>query len=225
MAQDVIIRNNTYYNTPAVAIPLADGNGNATFYDTSDASISGGGQMLDSVTAYGASGIVTGSIQTKTSADLSVSGATVTASAGYYATSASASVSAGSATTPATSITANPTISVNASGLITASVSASQNVTPTVSAGYVSTGTAGAITVSGSNTSQMTTQGAQTITPTTTAQTIASGTYLTGVQTIAGDANLVASKIVYPYSIFGVQGSAQLPVITQDSVTHVLSIS
>lgn len=62
----------------------------------------------------------------------------------------------GSATTPATTITANPTISVSASGLITASVSGSQSVTPTVSSGYVSSGTSGTITVSGSNTSQLT---------------------------------------------------------------------
>lgn len=62
----------------------------------------------------------------------------------------------GSATTPATTITANPTISVSNSGLITASVSASQSVTPTVSAGYVSSGTAGTVSVSGSNTSQLT---------------------------------------------------------------------
>ncbi len=63
---------------------------------------------------------------------------------------------AGSATTPATTITANPTISVSSGGLITASVSASQSVTPTVSAGYVSSGTAGTVSVSGSNTSQLT---------------------------------------------------------------------
>ena len=62
----------------------------------------------------------------------------------------------GSAATPATTITANPTISVSNSGLITASVSASQSVTPTVSAGYVSSGTAGTVSVSGSNTSQLT---------------------------------------------------------------------
>ncbi len=62
----------------------------------------------------------------------------------------------GSASTPATTITANPTISVDTSGLITASVSGSKSVTPTVSAGYVSSGTAGTITVNGSSTSQLT---------------------------------------------------------------------
>ena len=92
----------------------------------------------------------------------------------------------GSATTPATTITANPSISVSNSGLITATASATQSVTPTVSAGYVSSGTAGTITVSGSNTSQLTTQAAQTIHPSTTDQTIASGKYLTGTQTVKG---------------------------------------
>ena len=62
----------------------------------------------------------------------------------------------GSATTPATTITANPTISVSESGLITASVSKTQGVTPTVSAGYVASGTAGEVTVNGSNTQQLT---------------------------------------------------------------------
>lgn len=113
----------------------------------------------------------------------------------------------GSATTPATSITANPTISVSASGLITASVSGSQSVTPSVSAGYVASGTAGTVSVSGSNTQQLATQAAQTITPTTTNQTIASGKYLTGVQTILGDANLLAENIKKDVVLFGITGT------------------
>lgn len=138
-------------------------------------------------TAIGADGEdVTGSLQAKTSSDLTVSGATVTAPAGVYSTDASASVASGSATTPATTITANPSISVSSSGLITASASATKSVTPTVSAGYVSSGTAGTITVSGSNTSQLTTQAAQTLYPSTTDQTITSGKYLTGTQTFKG---------------------------------------
>lgn len=116
-------------------------------------------------------------------------------------------MSSGSATTPATTITANPSISISSSGLITATTSKTQSVTPTVSAGYVSSGTAGTITISGSNTQQMTVQAAQTITPTTTAQTIASGKYLTGTQTIAGDANLVAGNIKKDVTIFGVTGT------------------
>lgn len=136
-------------------------------------------------------------ITQRSSSDLSASGATVTAPAGYYAQNATKSVSSGSATTPATTITANPSISVSSSGLITATASASQNITPTVSAGYVSSGTAGTVTVSGSKTQQLTTQGATTYNTSTTDQTISSGTYLTGTQTIKAVqvSGLDASKI------------------------------
>lgn len=133
----------------------------------------------------------------RTSSDLEKSGATVTAPAGYYASAASTSVSSGSATTPATTVTANPTISVNSTtGVITATASATKSVTPTVSAGYVSSGTAGTITVSGSNTSNLTTQAAQTIHPSTTDQTIASGRYTTGAQTIKAVTHNLTAGII-----------------------------
>ena len=111
---------------------------------------------------------------------------------------AEASVAAGSATTPATSITANPSISVDSStGVITASVSETRDVTPSVTAGYINRGTTGTITVSGSNTSNLTTQAAQTIHPSASDQTIASGKYLTGAQTVKGVllTNLTAGNI------------------------------
>ena len=125
-------------------------------------------------------------ITRRSSTDLTASGATVSVPAGYYSSAASKSVSSGSATTPATTVTANPSISVNSSGLITATASATQSVTPTVSAGYVSSGTAGTITVSGSNTSQLSTQAATTITPTKSSQTaVTAGKYTTGAVTVA----------------------------------------
>ena len=90
------------------------------------------------------------------------------------------------------SVTQNvPTIN-SSTGLITA--------TSTVSSGYVSSETK-------SNTLQLATQAAQTITPTTTDQTISSGKYLTGTQTIKGDVNLTAENIADGVTIFGVQGS------------------
>ena len=149
------------------------------------------------------------SLQSKTNINPTTSSQTITADAGYDGLS-SVQINAmpsGSATTPATTITANPSITVSSGGLITATASATQSVTPTVSAGYVSSGTAGTITVSGSNTSQMTTKGATTYTPTTADQTIASGTYLTGTQTIEGDADLVAGNIKDGVTIFGVTGT------------------
>ena len=128
--------------------------------------------------------VVTGTIPTKTSSDLTSSGATVTAPSGYYASSASKSVS--------TATQATPSISVSSSGLITASATQSE--------GYVSSGTKSA-------TKQLTTKSAATITPGTADQTISSGTYLTGVQTIKGDSNLTADNIKSGTSIFGVTGS------------------
>lgn len=51
------------------------------------------------------------------------------------------------------------------------------------------------------------TKSAQTYTPTTSNQTIASGQWLSGAQTIAGDANLLAENIKKDISIFGVTGT------------------
>lgn len=92
-----------------------------------------------------------------------------------------------------TATQATPSISVSSSGLITASA--------TQTAGYVSAGTK-------SGTKQLTTKAATTYTPSTSNQTIATGTYLTGVQTIKGDANLKAENIVSGKTIFGVTGTA-----------------
>lgn len=136
-------------------------------------------------------------ITTRSSADLTTSGATVSVPAGYYSAAASKAVASGSAKTPATTITANPDISINSSGLITATTSASKNITPTVSAGYVSSGTAGTVTVSGSDTLQLTTLGATTYNVSSSNQTITSGKYLTGTQTIRAvtTSNISAANI------------------------------
>ena len=66
---------------------------------------------------------------------------------------------------------------------------------------------------------------AATYTPGTSDQTIASGQYLSGAQTLKGDANLVSQNIANGVTIFGVQGSLTSAVISQDSTTKVLSIS
>lgn len=136
---------------------------------------------------------------------------TITADSGYDGLSSVGitvnAMTAGSASTPATTITANLSISISSTGLITATASSTKSVTPSVTAGYVSSGTAGTITVSGSNTQQLSTKAAATITPGISNQTIAAGTYLTGTQTIAGDADLTAANIKAGVQIFGVTGS------------------
>ena len=103
-------------------------NGN-TLIDTTDKTVTDA-SMLSGVTALKNDGTTaTGNIAAKTSADLSVSGATVTAPAGHYASAASASVASGSAGTPTAT---KGTVSNH-------SVSVTPSVTNTT--GYISGGT------------------------------------------------------------------------------------
>lgn len=133
MAKNVVIRNVTYSDVPSVDIPLADGSGDASFVDPSEATLASGAQLRNGVKAIDGSGtLVTGS---------------------------------------------------------------------------------------------MTEKAAATYTPGTSNQTIAADQYLAGAQTISGDANLVSANIVQGKSIFGVSGSAAIPVISQDATSKVLSIS
>ena len=133
------------------------------------------------------SSYVGSAISRKSSADLSVSGATVTAPAGYYQEAASKSVQSGSVTVPDRLISADPTISLNtADGIVNASVSASEIVSPTVAEGYVSSGAAGTMSVSGGAQLQLPTAPAQTINPSTSEQTaVAAGLYTTGAIKVA----------------------------------------
>ena len=61
MAQSVIINGTSYQNVPSVQIPLASGSGNATFFDTSDATIAPN-YILSGYKGYGPSGAVTGTM-------------------------------------------------------------------------------------------------------------------------------------------------------------------
>ena len=56
MAQNVIINDSTYNNLPYMSAPKADGQGDAYFWDTSDATIDSGGKLRNGETAYGADG-------------------------------------------------------------------------------------------------------------------------------------------------------------------------
>jgi uncharacterized repeat protein (TIGR02543 family) len=153
-------------------------------------------------------GYITGSTKTGTAVTVSasdlVSGTkSITSSGTTDVTNyASASVAAGSATPPSTISGSSATVST---GTNTLTLSKTISITPTVSAGYIASGTAGNSSVS--LTASVTTKGATTYTPTTTDQTIASGTYLTGVQTVKGDSNLVAANIASGITIFNIVGT------------------
>ena len=125
-------------------------------------------------------------IPERVESDLSVSGATITVPAGNYKSQAIKSVKSAEQ--------ASPSISVDSNGLITASVTQTE--------GYVGEGTKSA-------TKQLTVQDAQTITPGTSNKTITSGRYLTGTQTIVGDADLIPENIKKGVNIFGVDGTCE----------------
>ena len=216
----VVINSVTYPNVPSIQVPLSGTSGNAEFFDTSDATLDNGGKMLSGNTAYANGVKYTGSIVTKTGTDITASGDTVTVPAGYYASQQTKAVAAGSATGPATVSGSSASVST---GTNTLTLSKTVSITPVVSAGYVSSGTAANASVS--LTASVTTKGATTYTPTTSNQTIAASTYLTGAQTIEGDANLQSGYIKSGISIFGVAGSLTSATVSQDSQSMVLSIS
>lgn len=121
-------------------------------------------------------------------------------SAAHYVISAVAN----GAVSPPSTITGSQATVTAGTNLLTLSKTIS--VTPNVTtAGYISSGTAGNVTVTLS--AAVTTKGAATITPGTTSQTIAANQYLTGAQTIAGDADLIAGNIKSGVQIFNVTGT------------------
>lgn len=145
---------------------------------------------LSSVSVGAISSTYVGSgVARKSSSDLTASGATVTAPAGYYSAQATKTVASGSATAPATISGTAATVST---GTNTLTLSKSVSVTPSVTAGYVASGTAGNSSVS--LTANVTTKAAATYTPSTSTQTISANQYLTGAQTI----NPIPSQYIIP---------------------------
>lgn len=165
--------------------------------DTSDATATA--ENIDrGKTAY-----VNGEKVTGVSTKVDTSGATVGAAdilAGKIAYGADGEITGTMPTVDA----GTPTISVSSSGLITAT--ASQE------AGYCLGG-------SQTKTWQLSTQATTTYTPGTANQTISSGKYLTGSQTILGDANLTSDNIKSGVSIFGVAGSLEASSVQAATVS------
>ena len=172
--------------------------------------------VTPSVTNVG--GVITGGTHTGTAVSVSaselVSGTySVTSSGTKDVTNyASASVPAGSVTAPSTISGTSATVST---GTNTLTLTKTVSVTPSVStAGYVSSGTAGNASVS--LTASVTTKAATTYRAGTSDQTIASGTYLTGTQTIAAvsQTNLSAENIKSGTTISISNGSSNIWSVT-----------
>ena len=211
MSQNITLMGASYSNVPAVTLPKTGG-GTATFTDTSDATLDNNAKMLSGVTAYSNGTKYTGSIASKTSSDLTASGATVTAPSGYYASNATKTISSGSAT-PASSISGtSATVSSPSSNKIQLTQTVSN--TPQVTAGYVSSGTAGNSSVS--LTGACTTKGTASIYASTSDQTIGSGTFITGTQTFkaVSQTNLSAENIKDGTTISISNGSTNIWSVT-----------
>lgn len=132
-------------------------------------------------------------ITRRTSTDMTASGASVTAPAGYYATAQSKSIASGSVTV------SEPTVS--AGGLITAGA--------TVSAGYVNSNPT-------NKTKQLTTQAAKTVTPTKVEQTaVASGVYTTGAVKVGA----IPAEYIVPSGSQTLTENKQYDVTSLSSVT------
>lgn len=119
-----------------------------------------------------------------TSENLTASGNTVTAPAGYYEENASASVP-NATWKDASTIGVVPEITVDANGLITANCAGWTSIHPLTSSGYADADTAANIQETGVKTHQLDTLGATTYTPAKGSPIIIThGKYLTGDQTI-----------------------------------------
>lgn len=146
-----------YMEGDVILVDVSTGGGGGTEINNQNKSVtpSESQQIVTADSGYTGLGTVTvgaisstyvgSSITQRSSTDLTVSGATVTAPAGYYSAAASKSVTSGSATAPST---ISGTAASVSTGTNTLTLTKTVSVTPTVSAGYVSAGTAGNSSVS-----------------------------------------------------------------------------
>lgn len=172
--------------------------------DTTDATLTSGGQMLSAYTAYAKGTKYTGTIPTRTSANVTVNGSTITTASGYYSQAVAKSIQSAQLGVRNESVSISPAITINTNGLITVTASGSCSTYVEVGGdGWASDGDAetystGTVTISGSNTSQLTSQAASTYYVSTADQTIASQRWLVGAQTIKSvtTSNITAANIV-----------------------------
>jgi len=200
MSQSITLWNASYTDVPAVDLPKTGG-GTARFTDVTPTTVTSDSDVAQGKIYFRADGSQhTGSNQgggSPTIESLSVTPTTSqqtfnSSSVDGYKPVVVSAMPSGSATPQATISGSSASVST---GTNTITLSKTISNTPQVSAGYVASGTAGNSSVS--LTASVTTKSASTIYPSTSDQTISSGTYLTGTQTIHGvsQTNLSAENI------------------------------
>lgn len=153
-------------------------------------------------------GVSSYQIPVKASSDITVAGPTVTVSSGYYAGAVSKSVASGSLNEYINMPSITPSWSINSStGEISVESLVALGIQPIATSGYFENDVYVYPVITLDSSYQLSTKSAAIYTPSTVAQTIASGQYLTGAQTISGDTNLIAANIAAGVSIFGIMGT------------------
>ena len=170
--------------------------------DTSDATASAS-DILSGKTAYVNGSKITGTIKSKAAATVTPSTSDQTIASGQYLSGAQtikgdSNLVAGNIKKGTSIFGVTGTLETGSTGIDTSDATATASHILSGKTAYVNgqkiTGT-------------MSSKSAATYTPSTSNQTIASGQYLSGAQTIKGDSNLVASNIRSGVSIFGVSGT------------------
>lgn len=220
MAKNVIINGVTYSDVPYVNIPLSAGGGNAKFVDT-DSGDAAAGDIRSGKKSWVGGNEVTGTIPEKTSTDVSVSGKTVTIPAGIYDSSVTKNVADGT-------VTPTATVSGDEVGDTTSDYPIEVTPAATVVAGYVSgnkTGTKVTKYIQVEDKTATPSTSAQDITPTAGKLMKKVHVNAVDVSATATESDVLNGKTFYSGSLIRKTGTATVPVVGQDSMTKVLTIS
>lgn len=152
-------------------------------------------QILSTMTAWVNGVKITGTMESKAAATYTPGTANQTIAAGQYLSGAQ-TISGDANLIAANILTGKTIFGVNGTFTSDGTATASQMLSGVIA--YVK-----GSKITGTISSKV----AATFTPGTADQTIAAGQYLSGIQTVLGDANLIAANIVTGKSIFGVSGT------------------
>lgn len=220
MAKNVVINGVVYSDVPYVNIPLSSGTGNAKFVDT-DSGDAAAGDIRSGKKAWVDGNEVTGTIPEKTSTDVTVSGKAVTIPAGVYDSSVTKNVADGT-------VTPTATVSGDEVGDTTSDYPIEVTPAATVNAGYVSGNETGTkitkyIQVEDKTATPSTSE--QDITPTAGKLMKKVHVNAVDVSATATESDVLNGKTFYSGSLILKTGTATVPVVGQDSMTKVLTIS